>query len=311
MRFLCVLCVLCGLSSSALALDREAFTITKYDLEIRLEPEQQRLGARGRIILRNDSTKPQKVVALQISSSLNWRAIRVDGKAVQFVSQPYESDIDHTGALSEAIVTLPAEIKPKDSVEVEIGYEGVIPLDATRLTRVGVPEELAKHTSWDQIGRSFTAVRGAGYVAWYPITTESADFSEGNSLFEVVDRWKGRESESELRVRFRYSDIRAEAHSALLCGVEASNYGALVGTNSETGPVENGVDCAWSPLATVTPTFVAANYVSPQQPWVGLFSLPGHEAGASTYSKAVRPGVEIREGAIRSDENGNCDRRYG
>ena len=190
MKFLCVLCVLCGSSFFAAALDREAFTITKYDLEIRLEPEQQRLGARGRITLRNDSAKPQKVVALQISSSLNWRAIRVDGKAVQFVSQPYVSDIDHTGALSEAIVTLPSEIKPKDSVEVEIGYEGVIPLDATRLTRVGVPEELAKHTSWDQISNSFTAVRGAGYVAWYPITTESADFSEGNSLFEVVDRWK-------------------------------------------------------------------------------------------------------------------------
>ena len=42
MRFLCVLCVLCGLGSSAIAIDREAFTFTKYDLEIRLEPEQQR-----------------------------------------------------------------------------------------------------------------------------------------------------------------------------------------------------------------------------------------------------------------------------
>ena len=129
----------------------------------------------------------------------------MDGKPVQYVSQPYISDIDHTGALSEAIVTLPAEIKPKDSVELEIGYEGVIPLDATRLTRIGVPEEIAKHSSWDQIGRSFTAVRGAGYVAWYPITTESADFSEGNSLFEVVNRWKAREAGSEFKASLRMS----------------------------------------------------------------------------------------------------------
>ncbi len=134
MKSLCVLCVLCGFASAAWALEREAFTITKYDLEIHLEPEQQRLGARGKITLRNDSAHPKKVVALQISSSLNWRSIRVDGKTVQFVSQPYTSDIDHTGALSEAIVTLPVELKPKDSVEVEIGYEGVIPLDATRLS---------------------------------------------------------------------------------------------------------------------------------------------------------------------------------
>src|SRR5271154_1654532 len=201
MRFLFVLCVLYGSSFFAAALDREAFTITKYDLEISLEPQQQRLGARGKITLRNDSVHPQKIAALQVSSSLNWRSIRVAGTPVQFVSQPYTSDIDHTGALSEAIVTLPAEIKPKDFVEIEIGYEGVIPLDATRLTRIGVPEEIAKHTSWDQISPSFTAVRGAGYVAWYPIMTEAADFSEGNSLFEVADRWTAREAGSVFKAR--------------------------------------------------------------------------------------------------------------
>ena len=199
-KFACILCVLCASSLFAAALDREAFTVTKYDLEIRLEPKQQRLGARGKITLRNDSAQPQKVVALQISSSLDWRAIRSADKALQFVSQPFTSDIDHTGALSEAIVTLPAEVKPKDSVELEVGYEGVIPLDATRLARVGVPDAIARHTSWDHIGASFTAVRGAGYVTWYPITSESADFSEGNSLFEVTDRLKAREAGSEFKL---------------------------------------------------------------------------------------------------------------
>src|SRR5438132_1527648 len=121
MRFAFVLSVLCVLSVSAFAIDREAFTITSYDLEIRLEPDQQRLGARGRITLRNDSPNPQKIAVLQICSSLDWRSIKVGGKAVQFVSQPFASDIDHTGALSEAIVTLPSEMKPKDSVEIEIG----------------------------------------------------------------------------------------------------------------------------------------------------------------------------------------------
>jgi hypothetical protein len=296
MKVFCVFCVLCGFASAAWALEREAFTIAKYDLEIRLEPEQQRLGARGKITLRNDSAHPQKIVALQISSSLNWRSIRVDGKAVQFVSQPYVSDIDHTGALSEAIVTLPVEIKPKDSVELEIGYEGVIPLDATRLTRVGVPEGIAKHMSWDQISASFTAVRGAGYVAWYPIATESADFSEGNSLFEVTDRWKAREAGSELKVKFSYSEIRMDAFSSLLCGVEKRYHGGLVGTNTETGSVENGVDCAWSPLGTVTPTFVMARYLSPKQPQVSLFNFPGHEAGAATYASAFDPASKFVTG---------------
>jgi hypothetical protein len=291
MKFFCVFCVLCGFASTASALEREAFTISKYDLEIRLEPEQQRLGARGKIILRNDSAHPQKITALQISSSLNWRSIRADGKTVQFVSQPYVSDIDHTGALSEAIVTLPVEIKPKDSVELEIGYEGVIPLDTTRLTRVGIPEGIAKHTSWDQISPSFTAVRGAGYVAWYPITTESADFSEGNSLFEVVDRWKAREMRSEFKLALSLQDAGRGTAPTLLCGAEAQGYSAEAGKDRGIR-----VECGWSPLGTVTPTFVMAEYVDESKPPLKLFSLAGHEAGAATYSNALDPATKFVSG---------------
>jgi hypothetical protein len=286
MKFLCVLCVLCGSGFFAAAIDREALTFTKYDLEIRLEPEQKRLGARGKITLRNDSTQPQKIAVLQISSSLDWRSIRVDGKAVQFITQPYVSDIDHTGALSEAIVTLPAEIKPKGSVEVEVGYEGTIPLDATRLTRAGVPEEIAKHTSWDQISVSFTAVRGAGYVAWYPIATESANFSEGE-LFQVVDRWKAREAESELRSKISITSD-GERLPMLTCAGAGTLYEAISRAQKVVA------DCYWKPLGSVTPTFAGANYVDQSKPpWLSLFSLSGHEAGAQTYSGALEPATKF------------------
>ena len=57
MKFLYVLCVLCGLNLPAIALDREAFTFTNYNLNVRIEPEQQRLAARGTITLRNDSCR--------------------------------------------------------------------------------------------------------------------------------------------------------------------------------------------------------------------------------------------------------------
>src|ERR1700680_1824485 len=250
MRFFCVFCVLFGFASAAGAVEREAFTVAKYDLEIRLEPEQQRLGARGKITLRNDSVHPQKIAALQISSSLNWRSIRVDGKAVQFVSQPYTSDVDHTGALSEAIVTPPVEIKPKGSLDLEIGYEGVIPLDTTRLTRVGIPEGIAKHTSWDQISPSFTAVRGAGYVAWYPITTESADFSEGNSLFEVADRWKAREAGSEFKARVTMSRESGARAPLTICSP-----GGLRRIEEISRAQQVSGECSWARLGTITPTF--------------------------------------------------------
>src|SRR5580704_13560728 len=185
----CFFFVLCASAVHAFSLDREAFTFTNYDLSVRVEPAQQRLGARGKITLRNDSTTPQRIAVLQISSSLSWRSITAGGKQLQFVSQPYTSDIDHTGALSEAIVTLPAAVAPKGNVDLEIAYEGVILLDATRLTRIGAPEPAARSSDWDQISANFTAVRGVGYVAWYPVATEAADLAEGKNLFDIVGRW--------------------------------------------------------------------------------------------------------------------------
>src|SRR5258708_14896769 len=155
------LCILCASVANAITLDREAFTFISYDLSVRVEPEQQRLGVRGKIILRNDSQTPQKIAVLQISSSLDWRSIKADDKALQFVSQPYTSDIDHTGGLSEAIVTLPQAVAPGGTIELEIGYEGVILLDATRLTRIGTPEEAANSTDWDQVDTKVTAGRRA------------------------------------------------------------------------------------------------------------------------------------------------------
>src|SRR5262249_25403482 len=129
------------------------------------------------------------------------RSIQANGKPVQFVSQPYESDIDHTGELSEAIVTFPQEIPPKSQIELDVRYEGVITLDTTRLTRIGTPKEVAAHTDWDQITPSFTAVRGVGYVTWYPVAMEAASLSEKDNLFAQLAQWKRKESDAVLTLQ--------------------------------------------------------------------------------------------------------------
>src|SRR5205814_7327682 len=72
-------------------------------------------------------------------------------------------------------------------------------------TRIGTPEEAANSTDWDQIDASFTAVRGAGNVAWYPIATDVANLSEDANLFEVRRRWKERESSAKVKVHLTLS----------------------------------------------------------------------------------------------------------
>jgi hypothetical protein len=282
-RIFCLLCVLCASVVSGFSLDREAFTITNYDLKVQLEPEQQRLGVRGKITLRNDSSTSRKIVVLQISSSLDWRAITMNGKALQFVLQPYTSDIDHTGALSEAIITLPQEIAPHGTVDLDIGYEGVIPLDATRLTRIGTPEDVAKSSDWDQISSNFTAVRGAGYVAWYPIATESANLSDGESFFEVLGRWKQREAGSSTHLvvdLYRGSGYVPQILlSGRLCTLTLHEQMGL------SQHVEAG--CASQTFRLNTPTLLVADDKVVEKPASEVFYLPGDDGLATSYASQV------------------------
>lgn len=281
-KALCLLCVLCG-ASCCFSLDREAFSITNYDLNLQIEPEQHRLGARGKITLRNDTTTPQKIAVLQVSSSLDWHSIRADDKMLQFVTQPYTSDIDHTGALSEAIVTLSQEVAPHGSIELEIAYEGLILLDATRLTRIGTPEDVAKNTDWDRIDENFTAVRGAGYVAWYPIATESANLSEGDSLFEVLARWRTRETGSKVHTIIGVSRNIVEHSPKLLV-----NEPSCVFTVKEDGEAQSILaDCSFRGPGAIVPSFVLAEYKEVLRPSDTVYSLPNHFAAAEAYANTI------------------------
>ncbi|MGA8153557.1 MAG: hypothetical protein WB952_21580 [Terriglobales bacterium] len=279
MRFLGVLTVLYALVLPAVALDREAFTFTDYQLTVRVEPEQQRLGVRGTVTLRNDSTSPQKDIALQISSTLDWSSIKLKGKPVEFVGHEYTSDIDHTGALSEAIVTLPNDLPPKGTVVLEVGYEGVVPLDTTRLTQIGVPEDKAKHADWDQISKSFTAVRGIGYVAWYPVAVEEASLSEGDSVPEAVARWKSRHADTTMHLLF-------ESTSRTPMPVSFSSSPNLAAGNSKSD-IAKVADFRVTRMGISVPTFVIADYQKLTQDLVTVHYLAGQEEAAKNYAETA------------------------
>jgi hypothetical protein len=277
LRFLISLCVLCASVVNVFSLDREAFTFTNYDLNVRVEPDQQRLGIRGKITLRNDSSAPQKVAVLQISSSLDWRSIKAGDQQLQFISQPYTSDIDHTGALTEAIVTLPSAIPPKRTMDLEIAYEGVIALDATRLTRINAPEDEARSSDWDEISPKYTAVRGAGYVAWYPIATEAANLSEGMELFEILDRWKTREAASTMHLHFAIPINGDEQTPELLVN-------ATTCQNAREDAHEFAADCTYKSPGLSTPCIVIANFDAIDRPSVAVHFLAGHDTAAANYA---------------------------
>ena len=275
------LCVLCASVVNGFTLDREAFSFTNYDLHLEVDPGQHRLGVRGKVTLRNDRPTPEQVAILQISSSLRWHALGSLGKPVQFVTQPLASDIDHTGGLSEAIVTLPQPVAPHATVDLDIAYEGVIEVDATRLTRIGTPEDLAKNSDWDVISPSLTVVRGAGYVAWYPIAAEVANLSEGD-LFAVLARWKQREAGSQMRFGLHDPNHDNDAdQGVMVCSGEGLNAVTLEG--KAKFPT---AQCIIRDVAHSAPTFALAHYGMVERPSIVVNNLPTHAVAAEAYAGA-------------------------
>ncbi len=276
-----LLCALCG---SSFAIDRTAFTFTYYDLEVRIDPAGHGLAARGRIRLRNDSSAPQRNLTLQISSSLGWRLLQLNGKPLEYVSNRYTTDIDHTGAVTEAVVDLPAPVPPKGTVELEVGYAGQIMQDSNRLTKVGMPAQTAAHSDWDRIAEPITALRGIGYVAWYPVSLPAVSLSE-NTLFPALDEWKRSQNDTHMRVNLCWvaeSNLTVMANG-IAQGVTRHLLGAGEEANTNTG-------CAaytFAPVASTVPTFTIAGYTVLTRPAINFYYLPAQGPAAEEYALAA------------------------
>src|SRR5215469_9227104 len=60
--------------------EREAITFTDFDMDVHLRTEAHLIAVRAQLTVRNDGKAPLNRVPLQISSSLTWERIRVQGK---------------------------------------------------------------------------------------------------------------------------------------------------------------------------------------------------------------------------------------
>jgi hypothetical protein len=284
------LTLFCAITAGyAPAIDREAFSITRYQLEVQVDRHSHVMAVTGKLTLRNDSDKAQKTVALQVSSSLAWNSIMLDGKPLQWLSDIYTSDVDHTGRLSEAIITLPKELPPAGSVTLDAQYGGTIVPDATRLRRMGAPDDVAARNDWDQISDAFTAVRGLGYVVWYPVAIEAVSMSEGNTVFDAIAAWKHRQARSAFDARI----IVVGAGTESLC-IAVNTAVSSCGESREVNDSESGGKLKeFSNTLTVNgldetvPAFAIAGYADLSRPAITLLHIPDHTSLARDYAVAA------------------------
>jgi hypothetical protein len=277
------------LACTANALDREAFVFTRYQLKISVDPVSGTLAASGTVELRNDSATPQTNVTLQISSTLQWQSLSLGKEPVPYLSQPYTSDIDHTGGLTEAIVTLPQPIPPNGSVTLNIAYEGPVPRDATRLTRIGTPEQFAVRSDWDQIASEFTAVRGPGNVVWFPVSMNAVSLGEGDSTFDALATWRDRHDSSRLDLVLSVRQPPAPA-PRLTARLNSRTTGACDATA--------GFSCTSASYSGFRelPTFVIGAFDQLDRPAVNIAFLPEHSSLARDFAASVeRTEVSVTE----------------
>jgi hypothetical protein len=210
--------------------ERRAVTFTAFDLDVHLRSAEQQIAVRAQLTIRNDGKTSLTHIPLQLSSSLNWERIRVGAHDVAFQVATLNSDVDHTGQLHEAIVTLTQPLAPGASIQLDVTYSGVIAPSAERLLSIGAPREVAEHSDWDQISVGFTGLRGFGNVVWYPAASVPVLLGDGARLFDELGDHKLRLVGAHFRLRLTVEFPHGEAptielingHSAPLAVTESN-----------------------------------------------------------------------------------------
>jgi hypothetical protein len=288
-----------SLQVSAEDAERQAVTFTAFDLDVHLIPASQQIAVRAQLTVRNDGKSPLARIPLQISSSLNWERIRLEGKDAPFQVATLNSDADHTGQLHEAVVPLAELLAPGQSIQLDVTYSGRIALSAKRLVTVGAPAEAALHTDWDQIGLPFTGLRGFGNVVWYPVSSIPVILGDGARLFDEMGEHKLRLAGAHFRLRLTVEFPHGQAptvavvngHSLPLAVTEPS--GALDQTQEVNGAAT--ADSGSAILGFEAPSLFVAIRTPHPGPNLTAYTLPEDNVSVVFWTDAagaVKPFLE-------------------
>lgn len=198
--------------------ERKAVTYTAYNLDIRLRPAEQSLAVRALVTVRNDGIAPIAHIPLQLSSTLRWESVHLQGKDIPYSVADVKSDVDHTGVLHEAAIPLAEPLAPGKELQLDVIYSGKIEASHQRFDSVRMPEDVASHSDWDRISSDFVGLRGFGNVIWYPVTSVPVYLGEGSKLFDMIGTEKLRQSSARFQAKVSLEYLGAAPNIAVING---------------------------------------------------------------------------------------------
>ncbi len=202
--------------------ERASLTFVAYDLDVHLAPAQSHLAVHAGFTVKNSGKEPLARLIFQISSSLHWEsfAMRSGGRIspLSFTEQIIDTDADHTGKATEAVISLPQPLESGASRELTGFYSGEVTQSAERLERIGAPLDQAARADWDRISPEWTALRGFGNVLWYPTATMPVFLGDGAKLFQSVGQTKLQQAAATVHLRLTVEYVGDAPDAAFFCG---------------------------------------------------------------------------------------------
>ena len=275
-----------SIPDSAEDAERSAVTYTDFDFDVRLRPAESHLAVRALITVRNDSKRALTHLPLQLSSSLDWELIRLNGHQLPFTVAILNSDADHTGQLHEASIALPTPLAPGATLQLDVTYSGAIPQSTKRLLAISTPDDVASQSDWDRITSDFTGLRGFGNVVWYPVSSVPVILGDGARLFDQIGTHKRRLAGSHFRLALTVETPPNQAPSI-----------ALVNGHPVQLAVESSPDATVASISTAkvedttlgfeAPSLFLANRTSHAATNTILWTKPESEANIKVWSNAA------------------------
>jgi len=284
--------------------DRTALRISSYDLALNLRLREGQIAVRANLAVTNTGSKPLVRIPLDLSSTLNWEIVESAGHKLRFAAQRMNSDVDHTGQLSEALVDLDQPLAPGATLHLDLGYSGAIALSAQRLTAIGTPKDQAQHSDWDRIALDFTGLRGFGNVLWYPAIAPPALLGDGARLFDLIGDHKLRNQGASFHLRLAAEFPHgAPPNIALINGHPVELKITESGILDQSQEVD-GIASAELPATTLgfeAPSlFLAMRTAHPGQRMV-IWSTEADPAPVAAWSSAAEPASAFVESWLGTD----------
>jgi hypothetical protein len=266
--------------------ERQALTFLSYDLDVHLQPREHAMAVRAHIVLRNDSESPLNRLALQISSSLQWTGVRIADAPATFSQAQINSDIDHTGALREAVIPLAQPLAPQQNITVDLTYEGTAALSATRLEQIGTPADVAEASDWDRVSDEFVGLRGFGNVVWYPVASVPVALGDGAKFFTETAAERQRQSQATVAMRVTEEFFGEAPNLAVLDGEMLTVTPTAL---PSAGAVPGILTCALPPtrLGFASPSLFLVTRTAREGDGVKVFARTEDVANAQAYMNAA------------------------